>query len=94
MTPPRKRDSARGSARTGVARRGQGPPERRKFEKSGRDDRGQQVEGRRAVRELLVAGRRKVHELLLSAGTTEAPELAELESLAQDSGVRITRRKG
>ncbi len=80
MSPPKRR--------TGVARRGQAPPERRKFEKSGRDDRGQQVEGRRAVRELLVAGRRKVHELLLSAGT-EAPELAELESLAQDSGVRI-----
>jgi 23S rRNA (guanosine2251-2'-O)-methyltransferase len=88
MSPPRKRPHARDAARTGVGRRSQAPPERRKFEKSGRDDRGQQVEGRRAVRELLVAGRRKVHELLLSAGT-EAPELAELESLAQETGVRI-----
>jgi 23S rRNA (guanosine2251-2'-O)-methyltransferase len=77
MSPPRRR-----------------PPERRRSEParnkgSGRDDRGQQVEGRRAVRELLVAGRRKVHEVLLSAGADDTPELAELESLARSAGVRI-----
>lgn len=87
--PARKRPPARDSARTGVTKRGQAPPERRKFEKSGRDDRGQQVEGRRAVRELLVAGNRKVHELLLSTGSSDAPELAELEELAHAAGVRI-----
>ena len=76
------------------------PPDRRRAESerakgsertkgSGRDDRGQQVEGRRAVRELLVAGRRKVHELMLSSATGDAPELAELESLARAAGVRI-----
>jgi 23S rRNA (guanosine2251-2'-O)-methyltransferase len=47
------------------------------------------VEGRRAVRELLVAQRRKVHELLLSSAVDDAPELTELESLARDAGVRI-----
>jgi 23S rRNA (guanosine2251-2'-O)-methyltransferase len=61
-------------------------------EKSGtqsRADRGQQVEGRRAVRELLVAGRRKVHELLLSSAADEAPALSELGSLAREAGVRV-----
>jgi 23S rRNA (guanosine2251-2'-O)-methyltransferase len=74
------------------------PPERRQSERgreaartkgAGRDDRGQQVEGRRAVRELLVAGTRKVHELLLSTGADDSPELAEVEALARDAGVRI-----
>jgi 23S rRNA (guanosine2251-2'-O)-methyltransferase len=70
------------------------PPDRRRSEPppkkgSGRDDRGQQVEGRRAVRELLVAERRKVHELLLSTGADIAPELTELETLARHAGVRI-----
>ena len=96
MTPPKKQPRKR----TGVARRGQTPHERRRFDGgreqpsreqrgSGRDDRGQQVEGRRAVRELLVAGRRKVHELMLSSGADDAPELQELETLARDAGVRI-----
>jgi 23S rRNA (guanosine2251-2'-O)-methyltransferase len=56
---------------------------------SGRDDRGQQVEGRRAVRELLVAGRRTVHELMLSTGVEETPELEDLEALAREAGVRV-----
>jgi 23S rRNA (guanosine2251-2'-O)-methyltransferase len=81
--------SRRPPSRSGVARRSQTPDERRTFDKSGRDDRGQQVEGRRAVRELLVAGTRKVHELLLSAGVDDTPELADLESLARDAGVRV-----
>jgi 23S rRNA (guanosine2251-2'-O)-methyltransferase len=86
MSPPRKR--------TGVGKQGRTPHERRKFEGerskgSGRDDRGQQVEGRRAVRELLVAGTRRVHEVLLSTGADDTPELTELESLARDAGVRI-----
>jgi len=47
------------------------------------------VEGRRAVRELLVAGSRTVHELLISAGADDTPELTELETLARDAGVRV-----
>ena len=77
-TPVREATRARGRDQQERAQRG-----------SGRDDRGQQVEGRRAVRELLVAGHRKVHELLLSAGSEDAPELVELEALAREAGVRI-----
>jgi 23S rRNA (guanosine2251-2'-O)-methyltransferase len=40
-------------------------------------DLGQQVEGRRAVRELLVAGRRRVNEIWLSGDVEEIEELAE-----------------
>lgn len=82
MSPPARR-------RTGVGKRGQAPTERRRFESGGRDDRGQQVEGRRAVRELLVAGRRKVHEVLLTSGGEESPELEALAALARDGGVRV-----
>ena len=38
-----------------------------------RRDLGQQVEGRQAVRELLVAGRRRVHDLWLSTDAGDAP---------------------
>lgn len=40
-------------------------------------DLGQQVEGRRAVRELLVAGKRRVNEIWLSGDAEEIGELAE-----------------
>jgi 23S rRNA (guanosine2251-2'-O)-methyltransferase len=59
--------------------------------KAGRDDRGQQVEGRRAVRELLFAGRRAVHDLWLSSGADDAPLLSEITELAERAGVRIRR---
>jgi 23S rRNA (guanosine2251-2'-O)-methyltransferase len=68
---------------------GRQPQGRETFREKGRDDRGQQVEGRRAVRELLVAGRRKVHELLVSAATDDAAVVADLEALARDAGVRV-----
>ena len=48
-----------------------------------RRDLGQQVEGRRAVRELLVAGTRRVHELWLSS------ESDELEALGSDARARV-----
>jgi 23S rRNA (guanosine2251-2'-O)-methyltransferase len=50
-----------------------------------RRDLGQQVEGRRAVVELLTAGRRRVHEVWVSG---EAREVAELASAA---GARLRR---
>ncbi len=62
--PPR----SRGAGRTGPARRGGGDPH---LAKTGARDAkglgGEQVEGRQAVRELLIAGRRKVHEIWLSS---------------------------
>jgi len=58
-------------------------------EQSGRErekrDLGQQVEGRRAVRELLVAGKRRVNEIWLSG------DAGELEDLAEEARVRIRR---
>ena len=88
MTPPSKRPRpAHQPPRAGVTKRGQAPPQRRQFENP-RDDRGQQVEGRRAVRELLVAGRRKVHELWL-ASSADDPLVAEIAQLAESAGVRI-----
>jgi 23S rRNA (guanosine2251-2'-O)-methyltransferase len=81
MSPPRRR--------TGVGRGAQTPHQRRRFDEKGRDDRGQQVEGRRAVRELLVAGTRKVHEVLLSTGTDDSTELTDLETLAREHAVRV-----
>jgi len=56
-----------------------------------RRDLGQQVEGRRAVRELLVAGRRRVHDLWLATDADDAPVVAEIVALAEAAGVRIRR---
>jgi 23S rRNA (guanosine2251-2'-O)-methyltransferase len=43
---------------------------------------GEQVEGRRAVRELLAAGRRRAHEVWLARGVQPAPLLSEISELA------------
>lgn len=75
-------------SRPGVDRGGRTTSRRREPDK-GRGDRGQQVEGRRAVRELLAAGRRAVHELLVSSAADDVPELQQLEALARDAGVRV-----
>jgi 23S rRNA (guanosine2251-2'-O)-methyltransferase len=48
-------------------------------------DLGQQVEGRRAVRELLVAGKRRVNDIWLSG------DAGELEELAEEARVRVRR---
>jgi 23S rRNA (guanosine2251-2'-O)-methyltransferase len=50
-----------------------------------RDHLGQQVEGQRAVRELLVAGRRRVHEVWVTG------DVGEIEDLAEDAGARVRR---
>ncbi|HEX2040566.1 MAG TPA: 23S rRNA (guanosine(2251)-2'-O)-methyltransferase RlmB [Acidimicrobiales bacterium] len=52
---------------------------------------GEQVEGRRAVRELLAAGRRRVRELWLAEGTEDSPLLAEIADLAQAKRVTVKR---
>ena len=54
------------------------PRERDQQKRDGeKRDLGQQVEGRRAVRELLVAGKRRVNEIWLSGDIEEIEELAE-----------------
>ncbi len=52
---------------------------------------GEQVEGRRAVRELLAARRRRVLEVLVAKGREGSPALGELEALAAAAGARVRR---
>jgi 23S rRNA (guanosine2251-2'-O)-methyltransferase len=50
---------------------------------------GEQVEGRNAVRELLVAGRRRVHEVVVSTDRQDAPVLDDILTLAQQPSVPV-----
>jgi 23S rRNA (guanosine2251-2'-O)-methyltransferase len=50
---------------------------------------GEQVEGRQAVRELLVAGRRRVHELWLSADLAGDEGVADISDLARAGRVPV-----
>jgi 23S rRNA (guanosine2251-2'-O)-methyltransferase len=50
---------------------------------------GEQVEGRQAVRELLVAGRRRVHELWLSADLAGDDAVADITDLARAGRVPV-----
>jgi 23S rRNA (guanosine2251-2'-O)-methyltransferase len=52
---------------------------------------GEQVEGRRAVRELLVARRRRVHELWLTDAADDSPLREEIDYLARRASVPIRR---
>ncbi|GAC1540722.1 MAG: 23S rRNA (guanosine(2251)-2'-O)-methyltransferase RlmB [Acidimicrobiales bacterium] len=52
---------------------------------------GEQVEGRRAVRELLAAGRRPVRDVWVSETLDEGPVVAEILELAEEAGVTIRR---
>lgn len=50
---------------------------------------GEQIEGRQAVRELLLAGKRRVNEILVSADVDAADILDEIIELADDAHVPI-----
>lgn len=50
---------------------------------------GEQVEGRNAVRELLVAGRRRVHEVVVSTDRHDAPVLDDILDLARQLSVPV-----
>jgi 23S rRNA (guanosine2251-2'-O)-methyltransferase len=53
---------------------------------------GEQVEGRQAVRELLLAGRRRVHEVFVAADASDsAGTLADIVELAADRRVPVRR---
>lgn len=57
---------------------------------------GDQVEGRQAVRELLLGGRRRVREVVMITELEPTPILDDIVELAQDTGVpvrRVLRRK-
>ena len=103
-TDGRGRSGRDGGARVGGARvaggagRGSGAqPGRRGVGGAGggggvpRELGGEQVEGRRAVRELLAAGRRRAREVWMAEGLDESPLLAEIADLANDRRVVVRR---
>ncbi len=85
MTPDRRAErgrpppAARDRSRSAAARRG------------ARSLGGEQVEGRQAVRELLVAGRRPVRELFVVEGRDPSPVLEEILDLASAKRVPVRR---
>ncbi|MBW3668786.1 MAG: 23S rRNA (guanosine(2251)-2'-O)-methyltransferase RlmB [Actinobacteria bacterium] len=52
---------------------------------------GEQVEGRRAVRELLIAGRRRVKDVWIAEGVDDSAVLHEIVELATDSRIAVRR---
>lgn len=80
--PPR----SRGAGRTGPVRReGEAKPGR-----SNKGLGGEQVEGRQAVRELLLAQRRKVHEIWISSELQDSEALEDIRTIAAANRVPIT----
>jgi 23S rRNA (guanosine2251-2'-O)-methyltransferase len=80
-----------GAGRTGAVRRGAGTgagngAPRPKVEKNLG---GEQVEGRQAVRELLIAGRRKVRELWIATELEESEVIGDIVDLARSQRVQI-----
>ena len=84
--------SSRGAGRTGgVTRPGEAPV--RKPEKTLG---GEQVEGRQAVRELLIAGKRKVREIWVASDLDENEVIGDIMQLARNERVQlleVNRRK-
>lgn len=84
--PPRRPDRSRASQRGSTSR-------------SSSDNRGlggTQIEGRQAVRELLLAGQRRVHEIVMSEDLDDNPVMSDILDLAADQRVpvrKIARRE-
>jgi 23S rRNA (guanosine2251-2'-O)-methyltransferase len=77
--------TSRGAGRTGPIRRaGEAPP--RKVDKGLG---GEQVEGRQAVRELLLAQRRRVHEVWISADLQGTDAVDDIEAIAAANRVPV-----
>jgi len=84
--PPAGAKAGRGAGRTGAVRREQADPHPARGAKGLG---GEQVEGRQAVRELLIAGRRKVHELWLSSALAGDDVVADIVALAAANRVPV-----
>lgn len=86
--------SVRGAARTGKVQPAGHPPDRKTEKGLG----GEQVEGRQAVRELLIAGKRRVYEVWV-AGDVDADEsevtgdIVDLAAANRVSVVQVARRR-
>lgn len=83
MTP------TRGRGRQPAGRRRSGGSDRGTERKAERGLGGDQVEGRQAVRELLLAGNRRVREVLVATGQDEREVLEDILELARGAGVGI-----
>ena len=81
-----QRYSSRGAGRTGAVRRDGEAPARSGDKPLG----GEQVEGRQAVRELLVAGRRKVREIWVSAEPEANDVVGDIVEIARTMRVTVT----
>ncbi len=83
--------SSHGAGRTGAIRRpGEAPA------KSEKGLGGEQIEGRQAVRELLIAGKRRVREIWVSADPSESEVVGDIVQIARNERVQvieISRRK-
>lgn len=83
--PTRVRPGSRATTAVPSGRRGQ-------VGRSSKDRRtvgGDQVEGRQAVRELLLAGRRRVHEIWVAGDTEPAPILDDIREMAAAARVMV-----
>lgn len=79
----------RGSGPGAPAGKGTGAPPRAGASKRRNGVGGDQVEGRQAVRELLLAGRRKVREIWVLADVESSPILEDILELAQGERVPV-----
>lgn len=75
---------SRGAGRTGGVR---APGESRPKRDKGLG--GEQIEGRQAVRELLIAGNRRVHEIMMSTDLEGDPAVEDIEAMAHSARVPI-----
>lgn len=74
------------------ARVGQAEPDAEGNRSSGpRGLGGEQVEGRQAVRELLLAGKRRVRDIWMAEDLDEAPVLGDIRQLAEEARVVVKR---
>lgn len=85
--------SSRGAGRTGAVRRSDGRAATNPARSAPKTLGGEQIEGRQAVRELLIAGRRKVHEVWISAGLDddESGPLADIVTIAKANRVPVAK---
>lgn len=95
MTPAqRHRGSGTGGGRDGQRRGNRAGPHkhagRERTTTRNRGIGGEQVEGRRSVRELLASGRRRVREVIVSEGLEPSSQLDEIERLASKRSVRLS----
>jgi len=87
--PPTARSATPGRAPARRSKGRSGTVGGPRAKKSGSELGGEQVEGRNAVRELLLAGRRRVHEVVVSTERKDAPVLDDILDLARQLSVPV-----